>query len=480
MKLLNTFIMIAFLHLYAYATPIANSVKDSIVKIYTVSKVPIYLEPWNVSIARSSGSGSIIAGNLILTNAHVVANSTFIEVRRHGKRKRVKAKVLSVSHQADLAILSVDDKSFFEGVTPLEFGTLPKIQQKITVYGFPTGGDTLSVTTGIVSRIEHQRYVHSGENFLAIQVDAAINPGNSGGPALSDGKIVGVVMQQRRNSQNIGYLVPINMIAHFLTDMLDGKYDGFPEIGIITQRMESVALKSMYNIDENVTGQLVTKKLYNCDFYDKIEVGDILTAVDGHKIEDDGTVEFRHHEYTMYSYYIDLHQMGEEVTLDIIRGKKPMQIKFKLSHRGDDFLMVKSYRYDKMPTYFIYGGYVFSPLTSNLLASTRGQLSALRAKSGEWSKKDKKDVVILVKVLAADFNRGNHGLSLWAIDKVNGEKFKTFEEFYKKVKNAKGRFLLLEDDEGAQAAIDIEKVKADDEKLLRRYHIEADRSIDLK
>ena len=480
MQLLKMIIMITLLKVSVNAEVVTNGVKDSLVKIYTVSKVRKYLEPWNVSTSRSSGSGSIIKGNLILTNAHVVANNTFIEVRRHGKRKRVKAKVLSVSHQADLAILSVEDKSFFEGSHPLEFGTLPKIQQKIVVCGFPTGGDTLSVTTGIVSRIEHQRYAHSGETFLAIQVDAAINPGNSGGPALTDGKIVGVVMQQRRNSQNIGYLVPINMIAHFLKDMLDGKYDGFPDIGIVTQSLESVALRAMYNLDENVTGQLVTKKLYNCNFYDEIEVGDVITAIDGHKIENDGTVEFRHHEYTWYSYYLDLHQMGEEVTLDIIRGKTPMQIKFKLSHRSDDFLMVKRYRYDEMPTYFIYGGYVFSPLTSNLLAATRGQLLSLRSKMREWAQKDKKDTVVLVKVLAADFNRGNHGLRLWAIDKVNGERFETFEDFYKKVTQAKGPFVLLEDDEGSQAAINVQKAKEGNAKLLKRYHIKSDKSIDLK
>ena len=471
MYLLKMLIMIVVFSTFSFAQPMPNGVKDSIVKIYTISKVPNYLEPWNVSTSRSSGSGSIIQGNLILTNAHVVANHTFIEVRRYGKRERFNAKVLSVSHQADLAILTVEDKSFFEGTKPLEFGVLPKIQQKITVYGFPTGGDTLSVTTGIVSRIEHQRYVHSGESFLAIQVDAAINPGNSGGPALTDGKIVGVVMQQRRESQNIGYLVPITMIAHFLTDMLDGRYDGFPDIGILTQKIESPALKDRYGLDKNTTGQLIIKKLYNCDFYDEVEVGDVLTAIDGHKIEDDGTVEFRHHEYTSYGYYLDMHQMGDEVTLDIIRGKTPKKIKFKLSHRGNDFLMVKTYRYDKMPRYFIYGGFVFSPLTSNLLAATRRQLFSLRAKTREWPREDKKDVVVLVRVLAADFNRGNHGLSLWAIDKVNGETFDTFEAFYQKMKDAKGAFILLEDDEGFQVVIDRAKSKKGDAELLRRYQI---------
>ncbi len=78
---------------------------------------------------------------------------------------------------------------------PLTFGSLPNVEQKIVVYGYPMGGSTLSATIGVVSRVEHHAYAHSGESFLAVQVDAAVNPGNSGGPALSDGKIVGVVMQ---------------------------------------------------------------------------------------------------------------------------------------------------------------------------------------------------------------------------------------------------------------------------------------------
>ena len=155
-------------------------------------------------MASATGSGAIIGGKRILTNAHVVANHTFIEVERYGQRKRYIDKVKFISHQADLALLEVEDEAFFDGVVPLTFGGLPQIEQKVVVYGYPMAGSILSATMGVVSRIEHHRYSHSGEKFLAIQVDAAVNPGNSGGPALSDGKIVGVVMHVIKRSQNIG------------------------------------------------------------------------------------------------------------------------------------------------------------------------------------------------------------------------------------------------------------------------------------
>ena len=114
---------------------------------------------------------------------------------KNGDTKRYEAKILSICHDCDLALITVKDKDFFKDTNSLEIGELPKLEQKVDVYGFPEGGETLSVTSGVISRIENQVYVHSGKSLLAIQIDAAINPGNSGGPAVSDGKVVGVVMQ---------------------------------------------------------------------------------------------------------------------------------------------------------------------------------------------------------------------------------------------------------------------------------------------
>ncbi|MBT8343852.1 MAG: trypsin-like peptidase domain-containing protein, partial [Sulfurovum sp.] len=309
-----------------------NGTKEAIVKIYTNAKIPNYQEPWNSSMRSSTGSGAIIEGGYILTNAHVVANQAFIEVQRYGQRKRYIAKVYAVSHQADLALLKVEEKAFFAGVKPLTFGALPSVEQKIVVYGYPMGGSTLSATIGVVSRLEHHAYAHSGESFLAVQVDAAVNPGNSGGPALSDGKIVGVVMQMISKSQNIGYLVPVNMIKHFIEDMKDGKYDGFADLGLGTQKLENPAMRRYYGLDDNVSGKLIVKVVHNSSLAKSLQEGDILTAVDGHNVENDGTVEFRKHEFTHYQHFVDAYQMGEKVKLDIIRDKKHMQVEADLNY----------------------------------------------------------------------------------------------------------------------------------------------------
>ena len=454
--------------------------KQAIVKIYTTSKIPNYLSPWSSSMRSSTGSGAIIEGEYILTNAHVVANQTFLEVERYGQRKRYIAKVYAVSHQADLALLKVEEKTFFSGVEPLTFGKLPEVEQKIVVYGYPMGGSTLSATIGVVSRVEHHTYAHSGETFLAVQVDAAVNPGNSGGPALSEGKIVGVVMQVITKSQNIGYLVPISMVQHFIDDMKDGRYDGFGELGIGTQKLENPAMRRYYGLDDSISGKLVDKIVYNSSLQGVLNEGDILTAIDGTNIENDGTVAFRKHEYTDYNYFVDAYQKGESLMLDIIRDKKPMKIKATLKNRADDMYLVKTTRYDVMPTYFIYGGYVFSPLTRNLIRSTSRNRMKLSNLAMQWQKEEKNEVVVLLKVLASDISRGDNNFGMWAIDSINGEAFKNFQEFYEKMESVKNDYIVLEDKNGVKVIIDKEEAQQKQEEILKRYNIEFDKSVDLR
>lgn len=454
--------------------------KQAIVKIYTTAKIPSYQSPWASSMRSSTGSGAIIEGGYILTNAHVVANQAFIEVERYGQRKRYIATVYAVSHQADLALLKVEKDSFFKDIVPLKFGELPEVEQKIVVYGYPMGGNTLSATIGVVSRVEHHVYVHSGETFLSVQVDAAVNPGNSGGPALSDGKIVGVVMQVIRKSQNIGYLVPVSMVKHFIEDMKDNRYDGMADIGLGSQKLENPATRRYYGLDENVSGKLINKVVYNSSFYGILKEGDIITAVNGHNIEDDGTVEFRRHEFTHFHYFIDDYQMGEEITFDIIRDRKVLKVKAKLKHTADDMYLVKTTRYDEMPTYFALGSYIFSPLTRNLIRSTNSNRLVLSYFASQWQEKEKEEVVVLLKVLASDMSRGDNNFGMWPIDKVNGKEFKNFKEFYHIVSTTKEKYIVLEDKNKVKVIIDKDEALKKQKSILKKYNIEFSKSIDLR
>ena len=465
--------VVYFLLFFCLSLIASSDVENSIVKIYTVSKIPDYHTPWNSNIRRSHGSGSIIEKKRILTNAHVVANQTFIEVKRDGDTKRYEAEVEFISHQSDLALLKVKDEGFFKGTTPLKLDGLPSFEQSVAVYGFPMGGDSLSVSRGVVSRIEHNRYVHSGERFLSIQIDAAINPGNSGGPAIYESKIVGVVMQQITNSQNIGYLVPVEIIKHFLDDIADGKYDGFVHLGITTQKMENQAMRDIYKMDEDTTGVLVVDISQKSNAYKHLKQGDILLSIDSNSIENNGAVELIDNKYTSYKYYIDKKQIGDSVEFEVLRGGKKEIIDISINNIADDNLLVDTVEHDQMPRYYIYGGYVFSPLSRNLLLNNRSTLLELRSASNQWASNEKEEVVVLLKVLAHEMNRGDHGFSLWKVDMVNSKKFKNFKEFVNIIENSKEKYLIFENEDGVKVAIEREKALKSRDEILSRYSIKS-------
>ena len=157
---------------------------------------------------------------------------TQVKVKRRGSDVKYLAQIMAVGAECDIAMLRVDDADFWHGLQPVQFGGLPQLQDAVTVIGYPIGGDTMSVSSGVVSRIEVTPYVHGAADLLGIQIDAAINAGNSGGPAFSEcGHCVGIAFQslKQEDVENVGYIIPTPIIEHFITDYeRNGRYTGFP------------------------------------------------------------------------------------------------------------------------------------------------------------------------------------------------------------------------------------------------------------
>jgi len=460
-------------------------VKKSVVKIFTVKTKSDYAKPWDKDSPEIiSGSGCVINGNRILTNAHVVSDQTLIQVRRFGQAKKHKARIVAVSHETDLALLAVDDQNFFKGIKPLPLGDLPEIQQEVIVYGFPEGGDSLSITKGIISRIEHQKYVHSSKSFLTVQIDAAVNNGNSGGPVITDGFIVGVAMQNIKDAENINFIVPTPIINHFLTDLKDGNYDGFPEDGIYIQSMENSGIKRRFGLKEGQTGGLVYYIIPGSSAEGIINPKDILLSVDGHVIADDCTVEFRTDERTSCNYYTQQHQFGENVIMEILRDGKKQKVNITLNRKSYD--LVPRERYDLIPTYYIYGGLVFSPLTENYLKAwgenwendAPNNLMSLFS-DGLPTTADEQ-VIILSNVLPHNVNKGYQNLSECIISEVNGQKIYNLQNMVRIIaKITENPFVEFKTKKGIYIVLDRKAVEAAQDEILQIYDVPKDRSADL-
>jgi serine protease len=455
------------------------SVKKALVKVYTSHQLFDYLSPWQYGqSANSTATGFIIDGERIITNAHAVLNSKFLQVRKEGDSKKYKAVVKFTSEEYDLALVEIEDKSFFKGTVPLKLGTLPEIQEKLTVYGYPLGGDKLSTTQGIVSRMEHNTYTLTNRKFLIGQTDAAINSGNSGGPVVSKGKVVGVAFAGLNSADNIGYFIPVNILNNFLEDIKDGKYDGSPLLGLEWLELESPSHRRMLGIEDKTGGILIKKVFKNSPFEGVLQKNDVLMKLDNYPIEYDGTIEFRKNEKTDFSYVNQQKKYGDNLSYEIIRDKKTKTGQVKLEKKDIKYTVVTDVTIETPPSYMVYGGLLFEPLTSNYMAGVVEKLGSVYDKEELY--KDYKQLVVLVRVLPFDVNLGYTDAEHEIIVKVNGEKYKDFKDFAQKVKNVKSGFIVFENDNGDEIVLDVKEVEEQREALMQNYNISSDMSDDIK
>jgi len=459
-----------------------EKMRASVVQVFVVSQPEDYAQPWQrPRPQQSSGSAFYIGDRMLVTNAHVVSDARVLRVKRPDRVEKYDARVLFVGHDCDLAVITVDDEGFFEGMTPLRIGNRPAMQSEVATVGYPMGGNKLSITTGIVSRIEVRPYAHSGADaHLTIQTDAAINPGNSGGPVIQDGAVVGVAFQGQFLSQNIGYMIPPSVIRHFLDDIHDKKYDGYPELGLYTANLENESLREYLGVPPGETGVLVLKPTPYASCVGLLQRNDVLHKIDGIPIENDGTIKVGD-EFFEFTHVVENKQIGDTVTLTVRRDGKLMDIPVKL--KGWGARMHPAYQYDRRPEYLVLGGYVFVPVTTNYLVRVRAsedlgyyyqQYYRTVAEEG----KGREQLVVLSRVFPHESTRYQDYENA-IVARVDGVEPKDFADFVRLV-DAGGNLVKIEFEGVNVAPLILDKVKLAEshKKICEDYGITEDRHVE--
>ncbi|CAF1118870.1 unnamed protein product [Rotaria sp. Silwood1] len=410
-------------------------VLNSVVKVFCTSIPCNFYLPWQMKrqVPKAS-SGFIINNRWILSNAHAVANASSIRIRKHGDAKKYPARILYMAHECDLAIMTVDDNNFWNRLEPLTLSNdIPRLQESITIVGFPIGGDNLSVTKGVVSRVVMSTYSHSLEFLLTIQIDAAINPGNSGGPAIQGKHVVGMSFQGQIQAQSIGYIVPVSVIKHVLDDIeRHNKYTAFPIMRFYYQPMENTSYREYLKLNDDQHGILVTSVEQACVLSQVLKEDDVITAIDNVPIADDGTIYFRRGERLDFRYLEKLKFVDDTVTFTIIRQGKELILTSPLDNNQT---LVPLHSHDKHPEYLIYAGIVFTVLTRFYLyefgkrewhrkAPTNLVNLALRSRLQELNQQ----IVIINQILVDDVNHGiSSDFANSVLETINGIKIQNIK-----------------------------------------------------
>jgi S1-C subfamily serine protease len=345
--------------------------RRSVVQVKAKIRLTDQAHPWSLTgVTEYVGSGVVIEGRRILTNAHLINYVSQVTVRGDQSSDEIHATVEAIAPGIDLAVLRVEEDAFFANRPPLPRSrALPKDRDAVLVYGYPTGGTTVSVTKGIVSRIEFVGYYYQTSG-LRIQIDAAINPGNSGGPALADGKMIGLAFSRLQGSDNIGYIIPVEEIELFLADIQDGKYDGKPAMFDQFQTLENSALRKRIGLGKGISGVAINRPEPPGPGPSPLREWDVITKIGDHEIDNTGLVGIEGGLRLPFQYLVQRLTRDDKVPLTVIRDARPMAIEVPVGVRRPRVIRNLE---GARPSYFIFGPIAFTTATLDLIDGAEQQ-----------------------------------------------------------------------------------------------------------
>jgi S1-C subfamily serine protease len=278
------------------------------------------------SFSQAEGSG-IVADKQgdILTNAHVVAGATQLQVT-FSDGHTATAQVKGVDQSADLAVVKVSVSQ--DQLHPLAIGNSDTLQVGDTALaiGSPFGLQG-SFTAGIISGLNRSSTAPNGRALTGmIQTDAPINPGNSGGALLDGrGQLIGIndsIQSPIEGNVGVGFAIPVNRAETLLPSLEKGVAIQHPWLGISGQTITTgtadqlgLSEKSgVLVVDVVAGGPAATAGLQASGQADASD--DIITAIDGHQIT---TIE-------QLTQYLDTKKVGDHVTLSITRNGQHISV----------------------------------------------------------------------------------------------------------------------------------------------------------
>jgi len=457
--------------------PRAVEIRKSLVRITATSQEPDYKVPWNPgTMSVGVGAGFVIDRDRIMTNAHVVSNAKFIVVEKEDDPQDYPAIVEFIGHDCDLAVLQVLDKGFFRNTIPLSPGGIPAIESPVSVYGYPIGGDRLSVTRGIISRVDFQTYTHSGiDSHLAVQIDAAINPGNSGGPVMQDGKVVGVAFQGYSGdvAQNVGYMIPTPVIKRFLEDISSGHYDGYVDLSLTYFKLLNSAEREALGLPDNNQGVIISSVSSAGSSYGVLKEGDVLLTIDGLPIASDGFVQLDGERVEMPEI-VERKFKDDTVKFDIWRDNAKQTVELKLS--GNWPYLMQANRYDSPPRFVLFAGLVFQPLSKNFMDAYQVDDLRLRYFYNYFITdeifKEHPEVVVLSNILPDPVNAYLSDLRFQIVDKINDKKIHTLQDVADAFAQTSDYYVINFVGSSRPAVLERSAVEQARERIIANYNVQ--------
>jgi hypothetical protein len=437
------FLLLPFLFVVGLNLPTDSkgaSPEKSIVRVNATLQSYNFLRPWEKGAPTPRrGLGAVLSDNRVLVTAEMCVNSTYLELEHPSSGARVPAKIAALDYEANLAILEParDPNKIFDGLEPLELDSSTKAGDTLEVWQIEDNGDGVSTDVDVL-RVNVGRYFIPGSVFLLYEVKGSLQARVNSFtlPVVRDGKLAGMLLSYSSKEQTSSVL-PTPIIEAFLADSEDGKYEGFPNLGISYAQTLDETLREFVGL--NGPGGIFIRQIAKGSSADMagLEKGDVIVSIDGHPIDARGNYE--HADYGKLSFSQLVRggaKIGDIVSVDLIRDSEPMTVEVKLTRKPAEDYLIDPYMFDRGPKYVIFGGLIFQELTLPYLESwgedwpNRAPFKLVYANANpeSYEEEGREKLVFLSNVLKTPSTLGYESLNSAIITKVNGKTIKDIQD----------------------------------------------------
>jgi hypothetical protein len=475
------FSVLNFLLIPCISLPLApQSIDERVVSISVTSEKHDYASPWQKGeIVRSSITGCVIEGRRIVTAVYSLTDHVLIEAMKKGESRKYQAAVAIKDYHIGLAVLTVDDDSFFDGLKPVEFsppGAMTARNARIYKW------DTLSSFKEYTAELAKSsvRFYEPGCGVLMHQFSTSMNDGGNGEPVFIDGKLAGIATGLSNETKTL-YVIGTDVIRRMLKDASTGSYKGLPFFWISGAELQSdINLREFFGVGKGEGGVLVTEVPAASSGSEVLKRNDIILSINNVELDDSGMYESPYGKLHYYGLIQLNRSVGDEISMNILRDRKKMDVRFKLKPIPSDCCTIPLISYDRDPRYYIFGGLVFQEITAGYLESF-GQ---------DWKEKADKRllyyydnmktilqgegmnrVVLLSRVLPDPVNKGYQYYNNLVLITANGIRVKDAAHLKKIIDSADSRFIVLEFVGETTVVLDRKTAVQSEKDLLKTYNI---------